>query len=243
MSQIPTSWLSAPFFKALRKAVKPATSWTRRRLVQVKENIPAEVFHSFTASLNAGDADGVVRDAEGTLVPTKTTAALKMFEYTIKKPTVTDKLFALQDKDPSPPPGARNPGAWRRGHGCANLVLSRLGHKKGGLGSKVAMVAGVTKVIYTEPKNYKGWPTLILRFFVLTMSHRGDITWPAKFTKEARALLRKQIRGKVESMLADPEYPIHSCMQQSLQPGGDTFLQLKASPRDPRHPLEAETPA
>ena len=105
------------------------------------------------------------------------------------------------------------------------------------------MVAGVTKVIYTEPKNYKGWPTMILRFFVLTMSHRGDISWPAKFTKEARALLRKQIRGKVESMLADPQYPIHSCMQQSLQQGGDTFLQLKASARDPRHPLDAETRA
>jgi hypothetical protein len=240
MSQVPTAWLSEPFSSALRKAVKPATSRTRRRLVQVRAKVPEEVFQDFVACLEDGDALGVQRDDSGKLVPTKTTQTSQIYDYTIKKPTVVGKLFSLEDRDPKPAPGAREPGAWHRGFKSSMLVLSQNGHKKGKKGEKVSMVAGTVRVHCRIPRRWKGWPTLTVRYFVLTMAHNGTITWPAKFTQTSRALLRKQVRQHVTAMLEDDRYPVHAQMSSCLTTGGDSFLQLARSNQDPENPLEPE---
>ena len=37
----------------------------------------------------------------------------------------------------------------------------------------MAMVAGSATVKFLEPKHWRGWPTLLLKFFVLTMDRNG----------------------------------------------------------------------
>ena len=79
---------------------------------------------------------------------------------------------------------------------------------------------------------------LTLRFFVLTMDHRGRITWPAKFPERSRALMRKLAGIKLQAMLDSPDYPTHPAMASALTGVGDTFLTLQTSRHDPQNELE-----
>mmetsp|Transcript_23812 Transcript_23812/g.52072 ORF Transcript_23812/g.52072 Transcript_23812/m.52072 type:complete len:89 (+) Transcript_23812:496-762(+) len=78
------------------------------------------------APLLDGDAAGLSRDTStGLLQPTKQMATMNMFEFTVVRPMVTDRLFQLHlaDLKKGPNKATRAKGAWRRGHGCARLVL------------------------------------------------------------------------------------------------------------------------
>ena len=85
--------------------IRPATAVTRRKEITVKMNVPREIFDDLMSELKEGDADGLVRDSDtGSLVPTKITASLKRFEYTIKSGYLNDRLFKLNLLNPSPRP-------------------------------------------------------------------------------------------------------------------------------------------
>ena len=102
---------------------------------------------------------------------------------------------------------------------------------------KVSLVAGNLVVEFCEPKRWASIPMLTLRFFVITMDHKGHIEWPCRFTDRARGLLRKLARMKVQAMLESPEYPANPAMVQALLESSSAFLQLQASPRDPENLL------
>ena len=223
--------------------VRPTTSLTRRRLVEVKVPLPRECFDDFMEPLQEGEAEGVSRDeTSGALLPTRVTATTNFWAYVIHRPMVTDRLLKLETSDEGAGPRAserpaRKKGAWRRGLGCGRLWLAAGAEKQGKLGNKLSLVAGNLVVEYREPKRWAAMPTLTLRFFVLTMNHMGHIEWPCRFTDRARALLRKLARLKAKEMLDSPEYPADPAMAQALSASSDTFLQLRASPRDPSNLL------
>eukprot|EP00965_Chrysotila_dentata_P179900 5939895-Pleurochrysis_carterae.AAC.1 len=94
---IPECWFLDPLRAEMRIRVRPPTQRTRRRLVEVKDlALPRSCFEAFMAPLADGDAYGLERDESGMLKPTRKSAALSRFEYTVVRPMVTDRLFQLK---------------------------------------------------------------------------------------------------------------------------------------------------
>ena len=179
--------------------------------------LPLESFKAFMEPLKDGDALGLVRDADGEITPTKTSAACDRYNYIITRPMVTDRLFQLDKTDQSKGPWPKQgKGAWRRGLGCSKLNLPRCA-QEGQAGESLSMVAGSCVVEYKVPKRWKAMPVLTMRFFSLTVNHLGQFVWPAKFSDTSRALLKKLARIKIQAMLDDPEYPIHEGMRKALK--------------------------
>ena len=66
--------------------------------------MPREAFEEIFRELASGDAVGVERDPEtGWLVPTSRTGGMNRFDFTIKRGSVTDKLFHGTLDDTLPP--------------------------------------------------------------------------------------------------------------------------------------------
>ena len=239
---IPVSWLVKPFLSSLRAVVKPATSKTKRRVIEIKCKYPLELFQDFLSPLQEGDVEGLARNEAGDFCPTKSTGTSHHYDYKLKRPLVTDKLFALEKTDQEPGPRTKEPGAWKRGSGGARLNLPLQGHKKGGLATTISMVAGSAHVKLIVPKRERAWPVMTLRFFCLTAARTGSISWPANFSTISRALLRKLVEQKLEAMLSDDTYPTHPSMADALQATGqaDSVLALRgpAEPwtKEPRRP-------
>ena len=88
--------------------MRPATALRRRKEIKVNVSLPRKVFEDFMSPLTPEDAEGLERDpATGWLLPTKTTATLRKFRYSIKRGSVSDRLFHLEDMDPPPKPSSR----------------------------------------------------------------------------------------------------------------------------------------
>eukprot|EP00965_Chrysotila_dentata_P119059 3935987-Pleurochrysis_carterae.AAC.2 len=255
-STIPDCWILDPLRAEMRIRVRPPTQRTRRRLVEVKDApLPHGCFEAFMAPLQEGEAPGVERDeTTGMLKPTKQAAALEPFEYTVVRPMVTDRLFQLELSDfkKGPEKATRAKGAWRRGSGCACLVLPRGAHRTGRLARRMSMVAGHLRIIYKQPRRQVAMPRLTLRFFVLTIDRTGHIEWPANFSTKGQAILRKLARKKLEAMLVDPAYPVDPSMSVALKKGSSGVLALRSSangysgavaPSLPPSPPAPSTPA
>ena len=73
--------------------------------------MPREVFQEIMAPVTAEDCKELKRDADGHLEPTKVTGALNYFSYSIKKGSVTDRLFAFDSLDPPPKPPPKRKAA------------------------------------------------------------------------------------------------------------------------------------
>ena len=209
-------------------------------MVQVKMVLPEESFRAFMEPLKDGDAygegtDAIERDENCELKPTKVTQTRRCYHYKIIRPMVTDRFFNLAEADLGPGPPARaGKGSWRRCHGGAHLCLADAVGKSGRLGNKISMVAGSLLISYIVPKRRMAFPILTLRYYVLTVDHNGNITWPTNFNTMAKGLLRKLARQKIDLMLKDEEYPIDPAMMNALtSQGHDTNLNLRAIPRDP----------
>ena len=92
---LPLSWYIDPFYKTIRTIVRPATAITRRKEITIKMKMPREAFEEIFKELAVGDAVGVDRDAStGWLTPTSpASSGINRFDFTIKRGSVTDKLF------------------------------------------------------------------------------------------------------------------------------------------------------
>ena len=186
-TSVPRHWYDWPLRRALRTTIRPPTARTRRRLVEVRVTAPRETFDDFMAPLQEGEAEGVVRDEAGALLPTKENASTAYFNYTIYRPMVVDRLLKLEAADEgagahASERAAKRKGAWLRGLGCARLSLAAGAHRKGKLGETLSMAAGNLVVEYRLPKRERAPPTLVLRYFVLTMDATGHIEWPVRFS-------------------------------------------------------------
>ena len=72
------------------------------------------------------------------------------------------------------------------------------------------MVGGNTILKYTQPKAWRAWPMISLKFWVLTIDYRGNIIWPTRWEPDAKKLLSELARRKVVPMLAHEQYPLRS---------------------------------
>ena len=79
-----------------------------------------------------------------------------------------------------------------------------------------------------EPKSLESMPRGVLNLTVLTMDHKGHVTWPTNFDAVGRARLRKAARRQLEAMMADPLYPVDPLMEAALHQEGDSILDLDA---------------
>lgn len=70
----------------------------------MKHALPMECFQKVFSELQVGDAVGVERDTDtGLLKATKVTPTLHKYQYSIKKGSVSDKIFNLSTLDVAPP--------------------------------------------------------------------------------------------------------------------------------------------
>ena len=101
-------------------------------------SLPLVVFEDFVAPLAEGDADGLKRNSNNQLIPSSTTSSVRHYKYLIKKGSVSDRLFHLQDLDPEPPEPRRSsvqveqigeanvaPRGQVRRRGCHNVCVRR----------------------------------------------------------------------------------------------------------------------
>eukprot|EP00965_Chrysotila_dentata_P110957 3667246-Pleurochrysis_carterae.AAC.1 len=177
-------------------------------------------------------AHGLERDeATGLLKPTKQTATLDRFEYTVLRPMATDRLFQLELSNLKRAPNKlmRAKGAWWCGMGCARLVLARGAHRTGRLATKMRMVAGHLRILYQQPRRQIAMPRLTLRFFVLMMDRNGHIEWLSNCSIKGQAMLRKLAQLTLQAMLDNAAYPVDSMMRVVLSQSSSGVLALRAS--------------
>jgi hypothetical protein len=103
-ASLPLRWFRDPLDAALKKVIRPATALTRRKEIVLKMKMPRDVFEDFMSPLTENDAEGLEREpATNRLQPTRVTGTLNHFKYTIKKGSVSDRLFQLDALDPPLP--------------------------------------------------------------------------------------------------------------------------------------------
>ena len=212
-------------------------------------SMPKDCFEKFMEPIQDGDAKFLRDDQKalsrdpstGAVLPTKESAQVNKYEFIIYRPMVVDRLLQLEQADLKLGPLAK-PGKagkpWRRGMGCSKLVLAD--NARGRQGFVISTVAGNVVITYKEPKAYRAMPTLTLRFFVFSMDEKGHVEWPANFTNNSKALLRKLGRNNLRKMLDSAEYPVSPQMEAAMKAASSTVLtRLRASANDPRHESEA----
>ena len=210
--------------------VSPPTSRTRRKQLRLVAQLPLHLIEDFLAPLQPEDVQDLARGDDGKLLPTRESAGLLRFNYTIRKGSVSDRLFCFENFDlksrlgKSKQPRATKPSAYpyKRGSGVARLQLTRASQKRGETARLVSMVVGNVIVKVKVPKHLGAMPTCELLFFVATMDETGHINWPTAFDAKARAALRKQFVAQLKTMLDDDAYPTAPVMQEALSGTGDS---------------------
>ena len=208
MLRLPKQWFVHELYKTIRKTVRGPLSKGRRRQATVRMRMPREAFDHLMRPVKDSEIAGFSRTEDGVIQPTQRTSAADIFHYEIAKPMVTDRIFSLEQAD-APAPFKQPPaGASRRGLGCAVLKLGDTAHKKNMAAAVFSMIGGNCIVRYRQPRSWGGWPTLTMKFWVLTVDHQGGILWPTSWSANSRALLTELARRKVEAFVNDPKYPI-----------------------------------
>lgn len=196
--------------------------------------MPEPLIQEWMQDLQAGDAVGLARGNDGVLTPTKVSQCLSRYNYTIRRGSVNDKLFAFQkDNQKSRLGKSANPQAMRtpkysfkRGLGAARLQLKRAAQKRGRKGRLISMVVGNSLIKVKVPKHLGAMPTIEVLLFVATMDHTGHINWPTNFDADARAALRTQFRKHLRAMLDDPMYPVDPAMEAAMTGRGSDLVRV-----------------
>lgn len=95
-TSLPDRWFRDPFREKLFKLVRPVTARTRRKQLRIVCQLPEHLVMEWLAQLQPGDAQGLARGSDGELIPTGQSAGLRRYTYTIRKGSVSDKLFNFQ---------------------------------------------------------------------------------------------------------------------------------------------------
>ena len=207
MLSLPKNWFALEFFRTLRARVRGPLSKLRRRQCTLKARLPREVFEEMTSRLKEGDAVGLQWDEQGKVMPTRTTSSSLTFAYECRKPMATDRFVSLETADRKGVHAKEGRGAWKRGHGCAVLKLSDAA-RPGMMASVFSMIGGNMTIVYRQPRNWRAWPTLTLKFFVLTADFQGHLLFPTEWAPASKRLLVELARRKVAAFKADNSYPI-----------------------------------
>ena len=144
---------------------------------------------------------------------------------------VVDRLFHLQSADLKGVHMTEGNHAWRRGSGCAVLKLSDTPKNK--KASVISMVGGNVIMKFVEPLRYARWPTLTLKFWVVTVDFRGNIIWPTAFSSDTEKLLAELARRKIEFFLNHPQYPIRADFSRTPGTSSSHLVEGTTSPQLP----------
>lgn len=208
---------------------------------------PEIVFIELLKPLQTGDAKDLEWIEEGkTLKPTAIKKTFCAYNYTIRKPSLIDKIWRLELMDKKRRRSRKNGEEmlpWRRGHGCARLHLSQAAARRGEKTNLISQVTGNVIMNLKVPKNERAMPQLTMKYSVATMDKNGHVIWPTKYEVRTAAALRKQMRFHLEEMIRDAEYPTLEHMAGSLHgAGSDAVLALRCAlmlPLLPRSPDSA----
>jgi len=225
MILVPAAWFKVPFEKSILKVVRPPTMTTRRVEMMVKVPLPRVLFEELMAPLTESDVEGLKR-ASGQLVPTTTTLRTHQFNYLVKRGSVSDRLFRLQDRE-----SLSSSAQPKRGSGCARVRLAAASQRRGGLPQTMSMVCGNVSVKYSVPLSQSRPPQLQLVFGVLTMDRLGHITWPKDFDARSQAALRLQACALLRAMIADPLNPADATMAPALTAHPSSSVRAVPAPR------------
>lgn len=226
--RVPKHWFSQPLLHAMQVAVRPPTKLTRRKQLVIKMAIPQEIFFDLMKSFNTGDLEGLEWDESGdTLKATSDRKTYTAFKYSVKSPSLVDKLWQLEKYDRKPTSKLKKKSQpFRRGHGCARLHLTRAAAERGELTNLIAQVTGNVMLCLRVPKRLRAMPKLTITFAVSSMDKTGHINWPTTYAPRTAAALRKQMRYHLSEMMKSAEYPTLDQMSLSLEHGGDSVLRL-----------------
>ena len=223
--ECPAHWWTEAFYKNLSKAVRPASSLSRRKMIVMRMPMPLSVFEDVLQDLPDGCADGLTR-VDGVLQPTKKTWATSTFHFLIKNMSTIDKLFALQKADVKP--GGRGrplKAGMQRGKGASRLQLGVSAQRRGRKALLLSSAVGYASVKLVASK--VKIPTLTMTWLNATMDQNGHVTWPTQMDPRARAACRKAMRRNLQLMLRDADFPTHAEMEKALtQTGSDSVLDL-----------------
>ena len=136
-------------------------------MVTIKVRLPRESFEKIMSTMKEGDTTGLSW-VDGVLQPTKVTSSSNKFQYSINRPMAVDRFFSLQNADLKGVHMKEGKGAWRRCNGCAALKISD-SPKPGTTASVMSMVGANLILHFNEPRRHRAWPTLTLKYWVLTV--------------------------------------------------------------------------
>ena len=222
-------WFLDPLRANISTTVRPPTSLTRKAQITIKTQMPRSVFERWMVPVDPGDThrdtplereDPRPGETVGRLKPTRETRTMRVFKFTVARPSVVNKLARLQRADYThglKPRGGK--GKWRRGLGCAKLWLPKKEHLEEDHrhAKKLSMIAGAMAIEFRQPVNNSRMPTLKLSYMVLTMDEFGNITFPTRFDASSKATLRKLACTNLKKMLDSPdEYPVDPSMRVAL---------------------------
>ena len=224
---MPLCWFMDPFWAALKKKIRPATSLTRRKQITLHFPMPLEGFEELLSALPDGCTPGLLRGVDGSLEPTKRSAASQVYHYLLQKASLIDKVFTMEKSDQCKGSTKRlvRPLA-RRGLGAARLILGKRACRKGSRATLLSLMAGAVSVRLVVPARGESMPMLHLAFFVATMDSNGHITWPTTFQPPTRSILRKAARRALQKMI-DGQYPVAASFAQALTKESDSYLSLR----------------
>ena len=225
--RVPRAWNLDPLRLSMQTLVRPCTALTRRKQLTVKTQMPFRCFMELMKPLEDGAVEGLVRDAQGRLLPTSSTGAMMRYRYIIRRGSQLDSFFALQEHEQQKK--RRKSARWRRSQGCARLYLSHKAEARGQVAHVMAMVCGNVIIDFREPRGLKSMPRLSIYMFVMSMDRQGHIIWPVDFEARTKAALRKQARILLQKMLAEPKlYPVDSSWQPALSQASDSRLERES---------------
>lgn len=99
--KVPKHWFSQPLLKSMKKLVRPATAKTRRRQVRIKMGMVMEAFVDLISPLVGEGVEGLEWEDENSKVlkPTAVTQSLEKYHYLIRKPSLLDKFWRMEEHE------------------------------------------------------------------------------------------------------------------------------------------------
>ena len=233
-SSLPDRWFLDPFREKIFKLIRPITARTRRKQQRVVAQMPKNLIMKWLEPLQMGDALGLVRESDGSLAATSQSKSLERFKYTIRKGSVSDRLFNFESDNlksrlgmSEKPRATKEPKhAYKRGLGCTKLQLKRASQRRGNLAQLISGVVGNVLIRVKVPKFLRAMPTIEILFFVATMDSKAHINWPTTFDARTRAQLRTQLRAQLRQMLDDDKYPTSPAMEAAMAGGSDSVRRI-----------------
>ena len=228
LTSCPTRWFRDPLDKAIKKLVRPSTALTRRKEITIKMSMPREVFEDFVAPLTEDDVEGMQRRPDGSLIPTSKTSALYKYKYTLKRGSVTDKLFRLQELDPElPPPKKSLPEVEHIGTGNVYEVEKIEQSRKKGKRTEYL----IKWLNYPDSANT--WEPASRIHFALVAAFEGK---PAAQPRVSAPVLPKRGAGAARARLSCVEQRRGGIPQTISMVCGNVIVELKESATQARMP-------